>query len=88
MRSVKVIVAILLSTSGIIIAAQSLSQALQVWALLLLALSLTSLLLALIAPLFIKRMRDGRKRSGLPSRYEREKDPWRALSAGEDPTER
>lgn len=88
MRSVKVIVAILLSTSGIIIAAQSLSQALQVWALLLLALSLTSLLLALIAPLFIKRMRGGRKRSGLPSRYEREKDPWRALSAGEDPTER
>jgi len=88
MRSVKVIVAILLSTSGIIIAAESLSQALQVWALLLLALSLTSLLLALIAPLFIKRMRDGRKRSGLPSRYEREKDPWRALSAGEDPTER
>ncbi|MFM7499284.1 MAG: hypothetical protein ACKO3U_00975 [Actinomycetota bacterium] len=88
MRSVKVIVAIILSTSGIIIAAQSLSQALQVWALLLLALSLTSLLLALIAPLFIKRMRGGRKRSGLPSRYEREKDPWRALSAGEDPTER
>ncbi|MFM8254281.1 MAG: hypothetical protein ACKN9O_03535 [Actinomycetota bacterium] len=88
MRSVKVIVAILLSTSGIIIAAQSLSQALQVWALLLLALSLTSLLLALIAPLFIKRKRGGRKRSGLPSRYEREKDPWRALSAGEDPTER
>jgi hypothetical protein len=88
MRSVKVIVAILLSTSGIIIAAESLSQALQVWALLLLALSLTSLLLALIAPLFIKRMRGGRKRSGLPSRYEREKDPWRALSAGEDPTER
>lgn len=88
MRSVKVIVAILLSTSGIIIAAQSLSQALQVWALLLLVLSLTSLLLALIAPLFIKRMRGGRKRSGLPSRYERVKDPWRALSAGEDPTER
>jgi|GEM_PF-1595633 len=88
MRSVKVIVAIVLSTSGVIIAAQSLSQALQVWALLLLALSLTSLLLALIAPLFIKRMRGGGKRSGLPSRYEREKDPWRALSAGEDPTER
>ncbi len=87
MRSVKFIVAIILSTSGALIAAQSLSQALQAWALLLLMLSLTSLLLALIAPLFMRRMRGGRKRSGLPSRYEREKDPWRALSAGEDPTE-
>lgn len=88
MKSLKVLIAIALAISGVFIAAQSLSQALEAWALVLLALSLTTLLLAFLAPLFIKRSRGGRKRSGLPSRYEREKDPWRALSAGEDPTER
>lgn len=88
MRSIKFIIAIALSISGVFIAATSLSQALEGWALVLLILSLATLLLAFVTPLFIKRTRGGRKRSGLPSRYEREKDPWRALSAGEDPTER
>ncbi len=86
-RAFKFIFAITFSISGILIAAQSLSESLAMWSLLLLFFSLMTLLLAALAPLFLKRIRGGRKRSGLPSRYERERDPWRALSAGEDPTE-
>jgi hypothetical protein len=46
-------------------------------------LALASSLILIIRPLYARR---GSRRSGLPSRYERVKDPWRALDKGEDPT--
>lgn len=53
------------------------------WSLSLMFLSLMASLALIIRPLYSRR---GSRRSGLPSRYERVKDPWRALDKGEDPT--
>lgn len=85
MRIIKVIAPIALALGGIVLSARLLSHELSTGALALLALSLTLLFASLIRPMFIRR---GRNRAGLPSRYERVKDPWRALDAGEDPTQR
>ncbi|MFZ9926624.1 MAG: hypothetical protein ACO3FB_02395 [Candidatus Nanopelagicaceae bacterium] len=53
------------------------------WSLSLMFLSLMASLTLIIRPLYSRR---SSRRSGLPSRYERVKDPWRALDKGEDPT--
>ena len=46
--------------------------------------ALIAVVALLLRPLFVRR---GARRAGLPSRYERVRDPWRALDKGEDPTE-
>lgn len=73
--------------AGLIMSARALSSELTLWALLLLSFALLLLLFSLVRPMFVNRARSGRARSGLPSKYERVQDPWRALSAGQDPTD-
>lgn len=87
MRFVKIVTPALIGITGIIIAARSLEVELHFWALILLLISLLLVLISLVRPMYAKRVRGGRKRSGLPSKYERMEDPWRSLSAGHDPTE-
>lgn len=87
MRLAKIVLPALLGIIGIIISSRSLAVALQLWSLILLLLSSLLLLVSLARPMFTKRAQGGKKRSGLPSKYERERDPWRSLSAGRDPTE-
>lgn len=87
MRLAKIALPALLGIVGIVISARSLTQAPELWALSLLLLSSLLIIVSLIRPLFTNRGRGGKKRSGLPSKYERERDPWRSLSAGRDPTE-
>jgi hypothetical protein len=87
MRLAKILLPALLGILGIVIAARSLAETLQSWSLILLLLSSLLLLISLVRPMFTNRVRGGKKRSGLPSKYERERDPWRSLSAGRDPTE-
>ena len=87
MRVLKSLAPALLGIVGIIISARALEVELHVWALILLLLSLLLVLISLMRPMFTRRVRGGKKRSGLPSKYEREQDPWRSLSAGRDPTE-
>lgn len=77
----------LLGALGVFIAARALVSELTLWALLLLVISILILLVAIARPLFVKRGGKGRARAGLPSKYERVEDPWRALSAGRDPTD-
>lgn len=83
-RLLKLLLPLAASIIGIAVSARFLSEELSIGALLLLLLSLLLLLFALLRPLFIRR---GRARSGLPSRYERIPDPWRALDKGKDPTD-
>lgn len=87
MRWLKRVLPLAIGITGLIISARALSTELTLWALLLLLSALLLLLFSLARPMFAKRVRGGRARSGLPSKYERVEDPWRALSAGRDPTE-
>lgn len=87
MKIIKFIAPISLGCIGLGISAKALVGELTTWALLLFISSLVVLLVMLLRPLFIKRNRGSVKSSGLPSKYERVRDPWRALSAGQDPTE-
>ena len=87
MHLVKRVLPLAISIAGLVISARALAGELTLWALILLLFSLLLLLFSLARPMFAKRGESGRKRSGLPSKYERVQDPWRALSAGQDPTE-
>jgi uncharacterized membrane protein YbhN (UPF0104 family) len=74
---------LIISFISLYFAAQSLSRKLELWSAVVLFCSLLTLAVILVRPLFKKR---DKGRSGLPPRYERVKDPWRALDKGEDPT--
>ena len=87
MRLLRKVLPLTTGIVGLMISARALSTELTLWALLLLVVALVLLLFSLARPMFAQRVRGGRARSGLPSKYERVQDPWRALSAGQDPTE-
>lgn len=74
---------LLISLVALYLSAQSLGSKLELWSAAVMLCSLLTLAAILIRPLFKRR---GKRSSGLPSRYERVKDPWRALDKGEDPT--
>jgi membrane protein implicated in regulation of membrane protease activity len=74
---------LLISFISLYFAAQSLGRKLELWSAAVMLCSLLTLIAVLLRPLFKRR---GKRSSGLPSRYERVKDPWRALDKGEDPT--
>ena len=82
-HTVSYFAALALSISALIFSTQSLARSLEMWSASLMFLALASSLILIIRPLYARR---GSRRSGLPSRYERVKDPWRALDKGEDPT--
>ena len=87
MRVMKFLLPLVLAIIGAFISAQALASELTTWAVLLLLTSTVLAVTLLLRPLFAKRISGSQKRSGLPSKYERIQDPWRALSAGQDPTE-
>ena len=62
----------------------NLARTLEWWSLALFMFSLIALVTLVISSLF-RRRKSGK--SGLPARYERVRDPWRALDKGLDPTE-
>lgn len=83
MRKGKNVALLIIALLALIFASRNLSERLELWSVALALLSLITLVVLLLRPLFARR---GAKRAGLPSRYERVKDPWRALDKGEDPT--
>ncbi len=86
MRILKSAVSLAIGLVGLVISARALNSELSLWALLLLFCASLLVLITLLRPLFVRRSRGKQKSSGLPSKYERVQDPWRALSAGQDPT--
>lgn len=84
MRRFHKLIVVLPTIAALIISMRHLAIALELWSLIVFAGALIVLLIIALQPLF--RRRSGR-RTGLPSRYERVIDPWRALDKGEDPTQ-
>ena len=62
----------------------NLARTLEWWSLALFMFSLIALATLVISSLF-RRRKSGK--SGLPARYERVRDPWRAMDKGLDPTD-
>lgn len=84
MRKKKSLALLLLALLALLFASRNLSERLEVWSAVLAFVALATVVALLLRPLFVRR---GARRAGLPSRYERVRDPWRALDKGEDPTE-
>lgn len=74
----------LLSLVALVISTRNLALKLELWSLSMLVIALMLLTVIAVRPMFRKR---AGRRSGLPSRYERVEDPWRALDKGQDPTQ-
>ena len=87
MRAIKLLLPLSLAVAGIFISSKALASELTAWAALLLLTSTICTVTLLLRPLFTTRKSGNQLRSGLPSKYERTQDPWRALSSGQDPTE-
>lgn len=84
MRKQKSLALLLLALIALLFASRNLSEHLEVWSVVLALVALITVVALVLRPLFVRR---GARRAGLPSRYERVSDPWRALDKGEDPTE-
>ena len=78
------LIKVLVPSAVLLFSGANLARTLERWSLALFVLSLIALVSLVISSLF-RRRKSGK--SGLPARYERVRDPWRAMDKGLDPTE-